>query len=89
MNYSDIRHHVQEHYRALLRSFKAEVSVSGPVEGQRLDTMAVSRDFIQADPDAFLQTRLPRWRSGPPEAILRPCGHPGGLVARRSDAAVE
>ena len=59
MNYSDIRHHVQEHYRALLRSFKAEVSASGPVEGQKLDAMTGSMSLVEADPDGFVQAAHP------------------------------
>lgn len=42
-----------------LRSFKAEVSASGPVEGQKLDAMTGSMSLVEADPDGFVQAAHP------------------------------
>ena len=54
MNYSDIRRRVQEHFRTLLQSFKASVSVSGPAEGERLFALKVSKAMYEGDPEGFL-----------------------------------
>ncbi|MGB7321845.1 MAG: DUF6538 domain-containing protein [Albidovulum sp.] len=59
MRYQDIRQHVQDHYRNLLRGFKEDVSAHGPIEGQRLDSLRTSKDWAETDPEDFLGIGYP------------------------------
>jgi integrase len=59
MRYQDIRQHVQDHYRSLLRGFKEDVSAHGPIEGQRLDSLRASKGWAEADPEEFLGIGYP------------------------------
>ena len=54
MRYDEIRQHVQKHYHDLLSAFKSEISVNGPIEGQRLDVMRTSNAVAADDPEGFL-----------------------------------
>ncbi|PHQ93696.1 MAG: hypothetical protein COB40_13690 [Marinosulfonomonas sp.] len=55
MHYDDIRQHVRDDFINSLSKFKERVSVDGPMEGSRLDSLKASRELADEPLDDFLE----------------------------------
>jgi integrase len=74
MRYNEIRQHVQEHFRGLLKGFRERVESGGPVEGHGLDALRTSR-ALAGEP---LDNYLAMGGSGGSDALLAAfCEHRG------------
>lgn len=56
MNYADIRHHVQTHFRELLIKFKAKVAENGPLAEDGLYPLTASQGFAKHDLETWLDS---------------------------------
>ena len=54
MRYDDIRQHVREDFVDLLSKFKERVSVNGPLEASRLDSLKYTRELADEPLDDYL-----------------------------------
>ncbi|MBV1867221.1 MAG: hypothetical protein KUG69_04855 [Marinosulfonomonas sp.] len=59
MRYDDIRKHVRDDFINSLSKFKERVSVDGPMEGSRLDSLKASRELADEPLDDYLDITTP------------------------------
>lgn len=64
MKYAEIRQHVAAHFREQLERFKAGISESGPIQGDRKDALTASQGLTEADPSSWAGMVHPECATG-------------------------
>ncbi|WP_422074423.1 tyrosine-type recombinase/integrase [Tranquillimonas rosea] len=64
MRYDEIRRHVQEHFRDLLRQFREVVAERGPMEGANLEAMRGGSGLVDGDPEIWAEVAHPTGADG-------------------------
>jgi len=58
MRYHDIRLHMQNHFRDLLKDIKEDVSTNGQITGNRLDSLRAAQGLTDGPLDDFMETPM-------------------------------
>ncbi|WP_371931318.1 DUF6538 domain-containing protein [Roseovarius sp. MMSF_3350] len=67
MRYDEIREHVRDHFRQLLRETQEDIASGGPMPSVRLDAIRAAEGLAKGDPDAWAELAF----TGGSDGLLR------------------